>query len=277
VSSGRDATPTKKPTSAPAEPLSIESFNPKPTPAEQLSIESFNPKPTYFERIYYINMADRQERRSFMESWLSKQNLPFERVEALTAEHNPCEMLSAKEKRDPAKLKWCHGIQGLRKTHYNIMNNYNTSGLTLVMEDDYMVKNITKLEWAVNTLVPDDWDVVHFDCWGYRPSAVPITKTHKEIEVFRTAHSVPCDAHEEKELDPNNGQCFMCGGTHAMVYRHSSLNKLHEAWKGSPIGIDCGLTNEHIKSYCVNGLETGKFSADRWNTSSIPKRMPSGQ
>jgi len=224
---------------------------------------------TDIERIYYINMAERDERRRFMEGWLSEQSIPYERVEAMTATHNRCAMLSPKQKKDPKKLKWCHAMQGLKKTNNHIMRNYNTTGgLTLVLEDDYMVKNANKMKWAIDTLVPRDWEIIRFDCTGYRPSTIPVTKSNGDVEVFRTAHSVPCDESEEKEIS-SNGRCWFCGGTHNMVYRHSSLKSLHKVWKDQKEGIDCALTSDEIKSYCVNGLDIGDFMEKQWETSSI--------
>ena len=78
------------------------------------------------------------------------------------------------------------------------------------------------MKWAIDALVPRDWKIIRFDCWGYRPFTFPITKSIGDIEVFRTAHSVPCDTCEEDEIS-SDGKCWLCGGTHDMVYRHSSL------------------------------------------------------
>ena len=92
------------------------------------------------------------------------------------------------------------------------MRNYNTTGgLTLVLKDDYMVKNVNKMKWAIDTLIPHDWDVIRFDCTGYRPSTIPITQSNGDVEVLQRAHSVPCDISEEKEIS-SNGRCSFCGG-----------------------------------------------------------------
>merc|ERR1719491_2353086 len=54
---------------------------------ELIDTKSLSPT---IERIFYINMAERTERRRFMEGWLNEQSLPYERVEALTANYNKC-------------------------------------------------------------------------------------------------------------------------------------------------------------------------------------------
>jgi len=231
-------------------------------------------KKNVIERIYYINMADKTDRRDFMESWLntSDQKLPYQRIEGISAKDDPCEFLSKEQKKSPLRWKWCYAVLGLRNTHLHIMDNYNTSGLSLVLEDDYQFKNVSQYEWAINEFLPHDWDIVRFDCWGYRPSSMKITK-HGAIEVFRTLVSENCTDDSEREIDPD-GRCWFCGGTHILVYRHTKLKRVRQNWinqSNKAKGIDCKLNYPAIKSYCINGLGNGQFKMTLKKVSTIVK------
>ena len=47
--------------------------------------------------------------------------------------------------------------------HLMQSNEYQTSGTSLVLQDDIEVTHMHRLRFSAN-LVPDDWDVIRFDC-----------------------------------------------------------------------------------------------------------------
>ena len=76
----------------------------------------------------------------------------------------------------------CRGIAGLAMTNLAIMDRHNTTGLTLVLEDDYRIRNMTLLKESLNH-VPSDFDVVRWGCYGLRPEEFQQVNKH----VYRTA------------------------------------------------------------------------------------------
>jgi len=200
------------------------------------------------DRIYYINLDTNPCRRSFMEGWLSQQPIPFLRVPGIIGREGLC----TKSRSAPAR---CRGVSGLAQTDVSIIDNYNTTGITLVLEDDFKVVEFEKLLTAVS-LVPKDWDIIRFDCWGRHPSTLERMKNF----TFRTAHRKPCNRTKE--------QCEFCGGTHAMLWRGDRIQNIRKIWSKQPYSdIDCRLTNSDIHSYCVNiGIgEFHVFSSERTN------------
>ena len=92
---------------------------------------------------------------TFRESWLSNQSIPYERIEAIRGESTGCVV----RKTNPMR---CAGISGVRETNLHIMKHKNTSGLTLVLEDDVYVQTDRLMYWVRQ--VPNDWDIIRFDC-----------------------------------------------------------------------------------------------------------------
>jgi hypothetical protein len=201
-----------------------------------------------FDRIYYNNLETNPQRRTAMEAWLGKQPIPFQRIKAQVGEEGIC--VKANSNR-PGR---CPGVSGVARTNIGIIDHQNTTGLTLVLEDDFLVYNFTLLEESLR-LVPADWDVVRWDCWHWEKE-IPATFQWVDDVVFQTAHinTGPYNNSTKKELSWG-----FCGGAHAMAYRGSSVQKLRDIWSELPYGdIDCRLTNTKIKSYCVN------FNKDVW-------------
>lgn len=141
-----------------------------------------------------------------------------------------------------------------------------------------------------------DWDVIHLGCWGtfFAPLLTPSelaasastprgaaiasrmadmpepldpAVAHPAVlqqpssddpRVVRT-HQVPVGA----SCRPNTTSCWVCGGTHAMVYRHDRLRHLIDSLSYSPssnntqapgIDFDCTISmppDPTIKSFCV--------------------------
>ena len=189
------------------------------------------------DRIYYINMDRRTDKRDFMESWLkpfSKQySIPYQRISARTSDK------SCGEITDDELMRNCHAKKGLRNSNLYIMDHYNITGYTLVVEDDYQITNYTRLLNSVKK-VPEDWDVIRFDCWVGKKSLNPGLDFPQFELGFRTV-----TPHDEKGF---------CGGTHAVLWRSDRLDILRKVWdypKFGNRGIDCLLSNDDIKSYCV--------------------------
>ena len=146
-----------------------------------------------------------------------------------------------------------------------------------MLEDDYQI-DLKALPAAIQR-VPRDWDVIRFNCWGPVPASFMYVQGERNETavlawyvvrpgIFRTSHS-------------NVGRCkgksakscgWFCGGTHAVVWRESSLAKLRAVWGQRPAdGVDCRLTTEKLVSYCVNGVVEGSFLEGHLNSSMIPK------
>jgi hypothetical protein len=224
----------------------------RPSPNSLMSRRKHPNDETRINRIYFINLDTNPGRRAFMEGWLSKQTIPFERITGKVGD--PSSDTCVEGKTEP---KRCRGIAGLAKTEVSIIDSYDTTGLTFVMEDDYYAENITRLQESIS-VVPDDWDIIRFNCRGhhYIPSDFPFLHVEPgnelQIEkVFETRHN--------KEQPPckngmNEERCWFCGGTHAMVWRGSRVQKLRKVWSRKPYDdIDCSLTDQkNLKSYCIN-------------------------
>jgi hypothetical protein len=208
---------------------------------------------TRIDRIYFINLDRNPGRRAFMERWLSKQTIPFERVTGKVGD--PTSDTCIKGKTGP---KRCRGIAGVAKSDISIIDSYNTTGLTLVMEDDHFAKNVTRLQESI-LLVPDDWDIIRFNCgWGQE---IPSDFTFLHVEpgnelqikqVFETRHTTeqpPCNGTEKSTC-----RFEFCAGAHAMVWRGSRVQNLREVWSRKPYDdIDCRLTDQNnLRSYCIN-------------------------
>lgn len=209
------------------------------------------------DRIYYINLDNRTDKRNFMESWLKKfsrrRSIPYQRVSAKTGD-DACKQFDG----HAGHMKKCRTKVGLRKSNLDIMDNYNTTGYTLVLEDDVRIKRFNVILEGIKK-APDDWDVIRFDCWRglERMFLDPLEEFPQFEGGFRT-------------VTPRGGKKF-CGGTHAMVWRSDRLQNLRKIWehpKNTFKDIDCALADDDIKSYCVQTKigRVGGFKTD------IPKR-----
>jgi hypothetical protein len=271
-------------------PQSLESVNPahdlnkfqavhnRSRPPNSLASMRKHSNENRIDRIYFINLDNdinldnNRRRRAFMEGWLSNQTIPFERIPGRVGDPSDT---CVKGKTDPER---CRGIAGRAKTEVSIIDSYNTTGLTLVFEDEWSAENITRLQESIS-VVPNDWDVIRFNCWGSRiPSDFPKLHVERKHElqikkVFETRHTkkLPCNATKEFCRGP------FCGGTHAMVWRGGeSVQKLRKLWGEIPYNdIDCDLAagKYNITSYCIN-FRTGVGvvrNKEVGNFSNIPK------
>ena len=203
------------------------------------------------DRIYYINMNKRKDKRDFMESWLKpfseKYSIPYQRISAQSRYQHKCEHVRISE------TPRCRAGKALKYTNFHIMDNFNTTGYTLVLEDDFQIKYYEKLLDFMRK-VPDDWDVIRFDCWT-GPYGVDPKEEFEQLEFgYRT-------------VTPSKK--WFCGGTHATLWRSDRLHILRNIWENPRThneAIDCMLANDNIVSYCVQAdvgnLENQKLSSD---------------
>jgi hypothetical protein len=113
------------------------------------------------DRIYYFNLEKNVLRRQAMELCLQNQPTPYKRIKALTG------LPSDQIKGEKNTTKNCCGLMGLIRSLVSIIDNKNTTGLSLVVKDDYALTDpgYHHLQEALK-MVPDDWDLIRFDCWG---------------------------------------------------------------------------------------------------------------
>lgn len=208
-------------------------------------------KLTHIDRIYYINMDHRHLKRAIMESWLSQQDIPYSRVAAKSGQTDSC----VPKKRGPR----CIGISGLAQSNVFIMDKLETKGITLVIEDDFVIRDMSKLLASVQ-LVPPDWDVLRWDCWDE-----PLPHFPRYPFSFQLA---PID----NDICKNVKHCWFCGGTHVVMWKGGeSLEKLRRLWGTPPHdGIDCQLIDPSIKTYCIQ-IGVGEFHSPLVEPSDIPK------
>jgi hypothetical protein len=185
-----------------------------------------------------------------MESWLKpfseEYSIPYHRISAKSWDDSCNNILGGEE----AMLR-CRGEMGLRNSNLHIMDTYNTTGYTLVLEDDFKIFNYTRLLDGVKK-VPDDWDVIRLDCKNGK---------HGDKLGF-----------PQFEFGYQTNKKGYCGGTHATLWRSDRLHILRKIWEYPRkiyLGIDCLLSDDNIKSYCVQ-VKTGRlFKHDL--SSDIPK------
>jgi GR25 family glycosyltransferase involved in LPS biosynthesis len=171
---------------------------------------AFGPHP--IDRIYYMNLEKNSLRRQAMDLWLQKQTVPFQRINATVG--SPSDQCAPKK----SKPAVCRGISGLTRTLLGIMDHENTTGLTMIFEDDYVVTDghFDRLQEALK-MVPDDWDLIRFDCWGKE------RVEFREINqyVFETSKFLKC-----RNGSKNLANCWFCGGGFSMLWRGSRVHKL---------------------------------------------------
>ena len=206
---------------------------------------------THIDRIYYINLDHRHIRRGIMESWLSQQDIPYQRVAGQDGRPDIC----IPNKEGPR----CVGISGLAQTNVFIMDHLETEGITLVVEDDFVIRDMKKLLASVQ-LVPPDWDVLRWDCWD---KPLPHFPLHPFSFQLAPVHPRMCT---------NNTNCWFCGGTHVVMWKGGkSLEKLRRLWSTPPLdGIDCMLTDPSIKTYCIQ-IGVGEYHFPVLEPTDIPK------
>jgi hypothetical protein len=226
------------------------------------------------QNIFYINLEKNKLRRTNMEKALRQQHIQssqWHRISAIRGQEPSSVCIKGLQ-----HPKRCQGVQGILQSNLHIMQHYpavtNTS-ISLIMEDDFILKNFTLLQQAISW-IPNDWDIIRLECidyeirpyfdyinvstlYGYTPPSL----------VFRANIRPPC-------MTEQQSPCHYCGGAFAMVWRSSSLSKLWDLWSTPPIGDpDCALAlAPNIQSYCINTYGAiGEHKPPWAEDSDIPK------
>ncbi|KAL7565638.1 hypothetical protein ACA910_018997 [Epithemia clementina (nom. ined.)] len=212
------------------------------------------------QRIYYINLDKNYRRREQMEWHLSRlePRIPHDRFAALYGTLNGTACIAGKQ--NPLQ---CRGISGLARSVIQLMDSYNMSGISLVLEDDFAIAtNLTKIQQAIDR-VPEDWDIIRLvpqrGAFRRHPQAV-IPVEPKQQRSLSDDDDMPILNISRIQEQIFRDRKTFCGGTHAMVWRESSLAKLHRAWSRRPYeDIDCALSREPgLRSYIIGHTEDQK-------------------
>jgi hypothetical protein len=192
------------------------------------------------DRIYYHGLEKNTLRRQNMELWLKDQPITYKRIAATVGEPGVC----VKPKNTPNR---CKGMDGIAKTLTGMIDNENMTGVSLVLEDDVVPldQDLRRLEASMK-YVPDDWDIIRFDCWGTQDYGLDyvnqfIIDTHIVRKIKTCKHHGLCRQN-------------FCGGAFAMLWRGSSVQKLKTMWNKKPVDdADCVIgKTPSVQSYCVN-------------------------
>jgi hypothetical protein len=214
---------------------------------------------------WFINEESETQRRYASEYWFSKANIQatrFRAVEIGTPDVEPhgwCrtiyKMLANVNPSLSATETNTHGIIGCVASHLAVLGEIRAAGkpgeVFLIAEDDHRVDPsfLRRLPEVLN-YVPENWDSIRFDCWSNKQE--PLERCEKvKKKLFRTA--IPeCDAYNLTHLqDPN---CSFCGGTHAILVRYETVDRLIGLWSGAQgplLPLDCMLTRNDYNNYCL--------------------------
>ena len=210
------------------------------------------------DQVYFSNLEKNMLRKKMMNFWLNEDPLrtaPYKRINARVGD--PARDKCVEKK---SATKQCRGIAGLARTLLHILDNEPTNGTTLILEDDFFITDpgFRRMEASL-AMVPDDWDVIRFDC--------------KDVNQVNLQWLNPFVARTNRVRERKDcTYCFFCGGTHAMLVKEESTSRLKSMWGQTPFDdIDCimGRTN-WINSYCVN-IGVGDMFKISMEGSDIPK------
>lgn len=181
------------------------------------------------DHFFYINLDEEIEKKEKMESWLSwflpNRGIRFSRVPAMKGLPYICDF-DDKER--------CIRESGLVDTTLNLIHSkkFKRSGVSLVLSDNFEVTDMHKLRMSAN-LVPDDWDIIRFDCYKESGEEFPMLNDY----VFET----------------RKGRGKFFGGAHAMLLRNDKLDRVETALNVHPrMDLDGALSWKTLNSYCVN-------------------------
>jgi len=215
--------------------------------------------PRKIERVYYSNLDKNVLRKNMMEFWLNQdksRTIPYKRIAAHVGDTEKDQCVE-----DKNATKRCQGVAGLARTLLHILTNETMNGTSLILEDDFFITDpaFKRMEASI-ALVPDDWDVIRFDC----------RDIYDQVDLKWLSPFVAKS--NEFRHQKNCTRCFFCGGTHAMLVREESTERLKRMWGQTPFDdVDCIIgRTKWINSYCVNigAGDMFNFAAER---SDIPK------
>lgn len=237
---------------------------------------------------WFINEESEKGRRLASEYWFNKANIEatrFRAVEIGAADiephgwcHTLYKMMAYVQPRlaDPGMNTL--GIIGCVASHLAVLGEIRASGkpgdVFLVAEDDHRVDpSFLQRLPEVLSYVPKDWDSIRFDCWWNEEE--PLERCEKVKKgLYRTAIQ-DCNAMNRTHLqDPS---CRFCGGTHAMLVRFETVDRLIGLWsgaKGPLLPADCMLTRSDYKNYCLQWnlfhVESSLETTSKLYTSRLP-------
>ncbi|CAJ1967759.1 unnamed protein product [Cylindrotheca closterium] len=196
------------------------------------------------DRILYVNLAKNKLRRQFMESWLSRHSIPYQRVNAMSSsvQADSCAFDKTKEV--------CRGIVGYDRTLVHTLESMADlqTGNTMILEDD-MLPSDSRLDRLVQAIkiVPPDWELVRFDCWGMED--FNFDWPNPFVAATNSYSIKGCD-----KVDTKNCHKTFCGGSHSMVFSARGIGKLKRMWSTKPYqNADCIIARTpSLRSYCVN-------------------------
>jgi hypothetical protein len=214
------------------------------------------------DRIYYHNLPKNHHRRQSMEVWLQDQAIPYERINATVGDKHSCVLKHNNTNR-------CRGIAGICKTLDGILQNKDTTGVTMVLEDDIIPLdlNLDRLEESLK-MVPNDWDIIRFDCWGLNDFHFPLWVNDYVVDTSKYWSANDCDKTKNACLPKK-----FYGGAYSMLWRGSSKHKLRKIWSQPPYHDADGRIagrKKKLKSYCVNiGIWDHLYIRDSWSDASM--------
>lgn len=209
------------------------------------------------DKIYYINLDKRKDRRQFMENCLSKIEIPYERFPAIRPTKKDLSgqykffydrMQNSGQNFKPHRLQ---GILGCYLSHYFVQKKAFESkhGNYLVLEDDWDVKPecITEINKIFSQgLVGYDWDIFGSFWSSHRKMVIK----HKGI-IFNSRFY-------------DGRPCRPLGGTHFMLFNKKSTSKIVNFLDCEHVyNIDGVIHNDMLNIYHKNMLiVNNNFSSD---------------
>lgn len=221
------------------------------------------------DKIYYINLDKRKDRKEFMEDQLSTIEIPYERFSAIRPteqelanhfENSHFEtfykrmepwITRMKNKGRDCTGKVVLGTLGCYLSHYFIHKKASESshGNYLVLEDDWtgIAQSIKELQSVFdNGHVPNDWDIFG-SFWASHPN---IVIKHKGI-IFNSRFY-------------NCRPCQPMGGTHFMLFNKKSTSKIINFLDCEHVSnIDGVLHNDMLNIYHKKmPIQNNNFDSD---------------
>lgn len=213
------------------------------------------------EKIYYINLAHRKDRRTFMEGHLEQFGIEVERQEGVRPE-----ISSLKEKngtyheffvraterfQNYVKNEKTHiraqGVFGCYISHFLIHKkaHQDAHGDYAILEDDCQLdsKTFQNIQRALNAgIIATDWDIIR-QCW------------HSENDVRKFVHP-----HRDSSYASFASSHNIFGGAHFSVFRATSSKRLLDYLESDRVmAIDAAYSTNVINVY------HGQFGAKLFN------------
>lgn len=177
---------------------------------------------TYFDKVYYINLDKRVDRKQECETELLKHNIIAERVSAVDA--NTLTNYSLYPQR-----YFKRGNYGLLLTNIRIFEEAVKQGYKsiVILEDDAMfIENFNDYFEIIYPQVPEDWDILYLGANHQKPPTL---------------------------VAENVGKCIETWTTHAIVFKQSSYQIiLEELYRlEHPIDVAFSKLFDRVNAYSI--------------------------